>query len=233
MTVKFVKRFQAGGGANFAGSVDGSSGWNGTIGKKVKQPGGTDSTSAEEQINPDTDVPELDTKAKLASMGMNAGLDIIDAGTDLLASKAWEKQAREKVLEEREVEAELRKSQNIRSRAAAIAQQYDSSSGLGTRVLSSALGLVGLGAYRPQSTDYSGFAKRIGQGVGQIASITANGVQAQGAQGSLDNRRAGDTFTLSANQNSANYSKAAGIQDAEALAGKQGAKLITRHHFIK
>jgi len=233
MTVKFVKRFQAGGGANFAGSVGGSSGWNGTIGKKVKQPGGTDSTSAEEQINPDTDVPEVDTKTKLAGMGIQAGLDIIDAGTDLWASKAWENLAKEKVNEERGVRDELVKSQNIRSRAAAIARQYDPSSGLGAMALSSALGLVGLGAYVPQGTDYSTFAKRIGQGVGQIAAITANGVQAQGAQGSLNNRRAGDTFTLSANQNSANYSKAVGIQDAEALAGKQGAKLITRHHFIK
>jgi len=233
MTVKFVKRFQAGGGANFAGSVGGSSGWMGTIGKIVKQSGGTDSTSAEEQINPDTDVPELDPKAKLAGMGIQAGIDIIDAGTDLWASKAWENLAKEKVNEERGVRDELVKSQNIRSRAAAIARQYDPSSGLGTMALSSALGLVGLGAYRPQSADYSAFAKRIGQGVGQIASITANGVQAQGAQGSLDNRRAGDTFTLSANQNSANYSKAVGIQDAEALAGKQGAKLVARHHFIK
>lgn len=229
MTVKFVRRFQGGGGANFTGS----SGWMGTIGELVQQSGGTGTTSAKEQIGPNAVSSEANVKTQLAGVALKSGLDIIDAGTDIWASKVWEKQAKAKAAEERGVQEELAKSQNIRSRAAAIAKQYDGTSGLGALALSSAASLSGLGVYKQQGTDYSRFAKSIGQGVGQIAAITADGVQAQGAPGTLENRRAGDTFTLSANQNSANYSKAAGIQDARALAAKQGAKLIKRHHFIK
>ena len=229
MTVKFVRRFQGGGGANFTGS----SGWMGTIGEIVQQSGGTGTTSAKEQIGPNAESSETNVKTQLAGVALKSGLDIIDAGTDIWASKVWEKQAKAKAAEERGVQEELAKSQNIRSRAAAIAKQYDGFSGLGSLALSSAASLSGLGVYKQQGTDYSRFTKSIGQGVGQIATITADGVQAQGAPGTLENRRAGDTFTLSANQNSANYSKAAGIQDARALAAKQGAKLIKRHHFIK
>lgn len=271
MTVKFVKRFQSGGAANFSGSVGGSSGWTGVLQKAAQQKGGTSDVDIEQlikQYGEDSEEVKIakaqqaadNAKLQLKSGAIDFGMDLLDKGTDLLAAKAWEKQAREKVAEEKAVEEEVSKSENIRSRAAAIAQQYDSKSGLGAQALTSAAGLAGVGVYQAPTDDYSQLAASIGTGLGNvfargIVSADANnklrsltnpkqnvnepatqtlqpepGVQPGGIQETLDNRTAGETVALSANQNSANWSGTIGIQDPKktTATGKKGLKLIRR-----
>lgn len=101
--------------------------------------------------------------------------NLIDAGTDIWANKVWEKYAKERVRDERDVSREVAKSKDLRTRAFAAANQFDKS-GIGTVALAGAAGLTGVGMYHLMDDDYSAMARKLGESFGTMfANSSATG----------------------------------------------------------
>lgn len=269
MKVRFAKRFQAGGTVNLSGTLGGNTNqWAGVLGQVASSQGGAASegttpagdaiaATAGGSVEGQIAAAAADAEVKSIASKLQFGVDLLDVGTDLWASKVWEKQEKEKQRDERALQEEVSKSQGIRDRAALMARTFDRSAGTAALAGAGAANIAGTGLYQLKEDDYSAIAKRVGQGIGNVlATSTApgkawnmkqslvnrnmpavlqlqpqEGVEAQGVQQLLENRQAGATTALSANQSSANYS---GVLAPSAVpTAKQGAKLMFMGRRIK
>ena len=226
MKVRFAHKYQA--GAVISGTL-------GTVGTEDAATAGETVGS---QINPST-MQAFDKQA-FGKYGAWAkfGLDALDVGTDFLAQKAWEKQAKEKIQQMRDVKDAIGHSQSIRAAAAQQASLYDKG-GVGALAYAGAKGLQSLGLYQPNDPKYAEFIKGIGQSFGtaltkqlpasskgstnDIYYLQNSGVPSSGTPGvAVTTKTGGATVTNSANQTSANP------YNGYPQAAKRGAKLIRR-----
>ena len=201
---------------------------------------GTPSTITAEdagaQINPDTE-PQIGNQFfNKYGNWIKFGLDALDVGTDFLAQKAWEKQAKEKVQQMRDVKDAIGYSKSIREAAAQQASIYDKG-GIGALAYAGAKGLQGIGLYQPKDPNYLGFIKSIGKGfdttkqlptssnssTSDIYYLQNTGVPSSGVtKTEVTNKTGGTATTASANQTSAKPCV------GQIGAGKHGIKLIRR-----
>ena len=208
------------------GAVIGTLGTTGTI--------RTENTGA--QINPDTEQPVGNQFFNKYGNWIKFGLDALDVGTDFLAQKAWEKQAKEKVQQMRDVKDAIGYSKSIREAAAQQASIYDKG-GIGALAYAGAKGLQGIGLYQSKDPNYLGFIKSIGKGFdttkqlptssngsnSDIYYLQNTGVPSSGVpEPEIINKTGGTTITASANQVSAKPCV------GQIGAGKHGIKLIRR-----
>lgn len=233
MKVRFAHKYQA--GAAIAGTLGADAVTAGTVGAEGAAAAGE---AAGSQINPST-IQELGGQA-FGKYGAWAkfGLDALDVGTDFLAQKVWEKQAKEKVRQMRDVKDAIGYSQSIRAAAAQQASLYDKG-GVGALAYAGAKGLQSLGMYQPNDPNYAEFAKRIGQSFGtalnkqlpalskgsngDIYYLQNDGVPSSGTPAvDVTTKTGGATVTNSANQTSANP------YNGYPQAAKRGTKLIRR-----
>ena len=188
------------------------------------------------QINPDTEQPVGNQFFNKYGNWVKFGLDALDVGTDFLAQKAWEKQAKEKVQQMRDVKDAIGYSKSIREAAAQQASIYDKS-GIGALAYAGAKGLQGIGLYQPKDPNYVGFIKSIGKDFGtskqlptssngstsDIYYLQNTGVPSSGVtKTEVTNKTGGTATTASANQTSAKPCV------GQIGAGKHGIKLIRR-----
>lgn len=259
MKVRFAKRFQAGGTVNLSGTLGGNTDQlAGVLGQVASSQGGAASegttpagdaiaAKAGGSVEGQIAAAAADAEVKSVASKLQFGVDLLDVGTDLWASKVWEKQEKEKQRDERALQEEVSKSQGIRDRAALMARTFDRSAGTAALAGAGAANIAGTGLYQLKEDDYSAIAKRVGQGIGKAWNMKQSlvnrnmpavlqlqpqeGVEAQGVQRLLENRQAGATTALSANQSSANYS---GVLAPSAVpTAKQGAKLMFMGRRIK
>ena len=201
---------------------------------------GTTGTIMEEgagaQINPDTEQPVGNQFFNKYGNWIKFGLDALDVGTDFLAQKAWEKQAKEKVQQMRDVKDAIGYSKSIREAAAQQASIYDKG-GIGALAYAGVKGLQGIGLYQPKDPNYLGFIKSIGKGfstskqlptssngsTSDIYYLQNTGVPSSGVtKTEVTNKTGGTATTASANQTSAKPCV------GQIGAGKHGIKLIRR-----
>lgn len=164
------------------------------------------------------------------------GLDALDVGTDFLAQDAWEKQAKEKVQQMRDVKDAIGYSKSIREAAAQQASIYDKG-GIGALAYAGVKGLQGIGMYQPKDPNYVGFIKSIGKDFGTSTQLPTSsngstsdiyylqntGVPSGGVpKPEVTNKTGGTATTASANQVSAKPCV------GRIGAGKHGIKLIRR-----
>lgn len=188
------------------------------------------------QINPDTEQPVGNQFFNKYGNWIKFGLDALDVGTDFLAQKAWEKQAKEKVQQMRDVKDAIGYSKSIREAAAQQASIYDKG-GIGALAYAGAKGLQGIGLYQPKDPNYLGFIKSIGKGfdttkqlptssngsISDIYYLQNTGVPSSGVtKTEVTNKTGGTTITASVNQTSAKPCV------GQIGAGKHGIKLIRR-----
>ena len=188
------------------------------------------------QINPDTEQPVGNQFFNKYGNWIKFGLDALDVGTDFLAQKAWEKQAKEKVQQMRDVKDAIGYSKSIREAAAQQASIYDKG-GIGALAYAGAKGLQGIGLYQPKDPNYLGFIKSIGKGfdttkqlptssngsISDIYYLQNTGVPSSGVtKTEVINKTGGTTTTASANQTSAKPCV------GQIGTGKHGIKLIRR-----
>lgn len=188
------------------------------------------------QINPDTEQPVSNQFFNKYGNWIKFGLDALDVGTDFLAQKAWEKQAKEKVQQMRDVKDAIGYSKSIREAAAQQASIYDKG-GIGALAYAGAKGLQGIGLYQPKDPNYLGFIKSIGKGfdttkqlptssngsTSDIYYLQNTGVPSSGVtKTEVTNKTGGTTTIASANQTSAKPCV------GQIGAGKHGIKLIRR-----
>ena len=201
---------------------------------------GTKGTIMEEgagaQINPDTEQPVGNQFFNKYGNWVKFGLDALDVGTDFLAQKAWEKQAKEKVQQMRDVKDAIGYSKSIREAAAQQASIYDKG-GIGALAYAGVKGLQGIGLYQPKDPNYLGFIKSIGKSfdttkqlptssngsTSDIYYLQNTGVPSSGVtKTEVTNKTGGTATTASANQTSAKPCV------GQIGAGKHGIKLIRR-----
>ena len=228
MKVRFARRFQEGGGGN----------WWSVLGSAI---------TANNQTDSEGNKVKLDGKQQAAMTAFNAGMDVLDQGSTLLADLVWEKQTKEKAREQRALSEEVNKSSGIRAAAMAAAANV----GADTAMIGSSLAnLMQAGNYIPKGTkDYSQLASSLGSGLvnslGQLKApkkkpnnyagpsvntlyLTAEeGVQAGGNPPVNVTTQTVDAAQVnSANQSSANPYP--GFVITAPQSGKRGIKLIAR-----
>lgn len=229
MKVSFARKYQAGNAitGTFTEVVPG------TEADAAAASGGTDDAL----INPSTSQATSQPFGKYGKLA-NVALNTIDFGTDLLAAKAWEKQAKEKIKEERELKDAASKSMALRRAALQQASIWDTG-GAAMLAASGLSNLAGISLYRNMNPDYSSQVRRLSTGItngllslpptskssaGEIFNYTAEGVAAEGQEPKLVNTTQGSQGT----RPSANQTSATGTLGPTIPTGRQGVKLIRR-----
>lgn len=228
MKISFARKYQAGNAitGTFTEVVPGTE-----TADAATASGGTN----EALINPSTMQVTSKPFGKYGKLA-NIALDTIDFGTDLLAARAWENQAKAKIKEERELKDAASKSLALRRAALQQASIWDTG-GAAMLAASGLSNLARIGLYKNMNPDYSSQVRRLSTGItngllslpptskssaGDIYNYTAEGVAAAGQEPKLVNTTQGSQGT----RPSVNQTSATGTLGP--IAARRGVKLIRR-----